>query len=88
MIQESDKPKTTFITMYMLYEYVVMSFGLTNPLAYFMYLMNKLSMEYVDKFVVVFINGILIYSKDEDTHVRSPSDFAETQRAPTLCQAE
>jgi hypothetical protein len=45
-----------------------MSFGLTNAPAYFMYLMNKVFMEYLDKFVVVFINNILIYSKDEEEH--------------------
>jgi hypothetical protein len=45
-----------------------MSFGLTNAPAYFMYLMNKVFMEYLDKLVVVFINDILIYSKDEEEH--------------------
>jgi hypothetical protein len=45
-----------------------MSFGLTNTLAYFMYLMNKVFMEYPDKFVVVFIDDILIYSKTEAEH--------------------
>jgi hypothetical protein len=45
-----------------------MSFGLTNGLAYFMYLMNKVFMEYLDKFIVVFINDILIYSRSEEEH--------------------
>jgi hypothetical protein len=45
-----------------------MSFGLTNAHAYFMYLMNKVFMEYLDKFVVVFIDDILIFSKDEEEH--------------------
>jgi hypothetical protein len=45
-----------------------MSFGLTNAPAYFMYLMNKVFMEYLDKFMVLFINDILIYSKDEEEH--------------------
>jgi hypothetical protein len=65
-IRKSDIPKTTFITRYGLYEYTVMSFGLTNALAYFMYLMNKVFIEYLDKFMVVFIDDILIYSKDEE----------------------
>jgi hypothetical protein len=46
-----------------------MCFGLTNVLAYFMYLMNKVFMEYLDKFVVVFIDDILVYSKNKEEHV-------------------
>jgi hypothetical protein len=45
-----------------------MSFGLTNAPAYFMYLMNKVFMEYLDKFVVVFIDNIYVYSKSEEEH--------------------
>jgi hypothetical protein len=67
-IRESDIPKMVFITQYGLYEYIVMSFGLTNPPAYFMYLMKKVFMEYLDKFVVVFINDILVYSMNEEEH--------------------
>jgi hypothetical protein len=72
MIRASDIPKIAFITRYSLYEYTVMSFGLTNAPAYFMYLMNKVFMEYLDKFVVVFIGDILIFSKNEehDEHLR------------------
>jgi hypothetical protein len=62
-IRECDIPKATFILRYCLYEYMVMSFGLTNTSAYFMYLMNKVFMEYLDKFVMVFIDNILIYSR-------------------------
>jgi hypothetical protein len=65
-IQECDIPKTAFISRYGLYEYTVMLFGLTNASSYFMYLMNKVFMEYLDKFVVVFINGILVYSRSEE----------------------
>jgi hypothetical protein len=65
-IRESDIPKTVFHTRYGLYEYTMMSFGLTNTPAYFMYLMNKVFMEYLDKFVVVFIDDILIFSKTEE----------------------
>jgi hypothetical protein len=58
--------KTAFISRYGLYEYMVMSFGLINEPAYFMYLRNKVFMEYMDKFVVVFINDILVYSRSEE----------------------
>jgi hypothetical protein len=47
---------------------MVMSFGLTNAPAYFMYLMNKVFMEYLDKFVVVFIDDILVYLRSEEEH--------------------
>jgi hypothetical protein len=67
-IWESDIPKTAFRTRYGLYEYTVMSFRLTNALAYFMYLMNKVFMEYLDKFVVVFIDDIPIFFKTEEEH--------------------
>jgi hypothetical protein len=67
-IWPSDIPKTTFITKYGLYEFTVMSFGLTNAPAYFMYLMNSVFMDYLDKFVVVFIDDILVYSQNEQEH--------------------
>jgi hypothetical protein len=67
-IPVSDIPKTAFLTRYGLYEYTMMSFGLTNTPTYFMYLMNMVFVEYLDKFVVVFIDDILIFSKTEDEH--------------------
>jgi hypothetical protein len=75
-IRASDIPKIAFTTRYDLYEYTVMSFVLTNALAYFMYLMNKVLMEYLDKFVVVFIDDILIFSKNKEEHAkRSKYEF-------------
>jgi hypothetical protein len=69
-IRASDIPKTAFSTRYGLYEYLVMSFELTNALGYFMYLMNSVFMPELDKFVVVFIDDILVYSKTEDEHTK------------------
>jgi hypothetical protein len=67
-VRECDIPKTAFVSRYGLYEYTVMSFGLTNEPAYFIYLTNKVFMEYLDKFVVVFIDDILVYSRSQEEH--------------------
>ena len=69
-IRHQDIPKTVFSTRYGLFEYLVMSFGLTNAPAYFMYLMNSVFMPELDKFIVVFIDDILIYSKNEEEHAK------------------
>jgi hypothetical protein len=67
-IRPLDIPKITFITKYGLYEFMVMSFGLTNAPAYFMYMMNSVFIDYLDQFVVVFIDDILVYSQNEQEH--------------------
>jgi hypothetical protein len=67
-IHLEDIPKTAFSTRYGLHEYLVMSFGLTNATAHFMYLMNSVFMPKLDKFVVVFIDNIWVYSKNEGEH--------------------
>jgi hypothetical protein len=69
-IWPQDILKTTFSTRYGLYEYLVMSFGFTNASAFFMYLINLVFMLELDKFVVVFIDDILIYSKNEEEHAQ------------------
>jgi hypothetical protein len=70
MIQANDFLKTAFSTRYGLCEYLVISFELTNAPAYFMYQMNLVFMPEMDKFVVVFIDDILVYSKREEEHVK------------------
>jgi len=67
-IKKEDVPKITFLTRYGHYEFVVLAFGLTNMLTFFMGLMNKVFKAHLDNFMVVFIVDILIYSKTKEEH--------------------
>jgi hypothetical protein len=67
-IRAKDIPKTAFSLRYGLYEYLIMSFGLNNASTHFMYLMNSIFMEVLDKFVMVFIDDIFVYSKSMEEH--------------------
>jgi hypothetical protein len=67
-IRAEDIPKMAFTMRYGLYEYLVMSFGLTNALEHFMYLMNLVFMPELDQFIMVFIDDILVYSKSMEEH--------------------
>jgi hypothetical protein len=67
-IHAEDIPMTAFTTRDGLYEYIVMSFGLMNALAHFMYLMNSIFMLELDQFIVVFIDNILVYLKSMKEH--------------------
>ena len=67
-VREADMPKTTFRTLYGHFEFIGIPFRLTNPLVEFMDLIHRVFKHYLDQFVVVFVNNILIYSESEEEH--------------------
>src|SRR5262249_32628844 len=79
-IRERDIPRTAFSTRYGHFEYVVMLFGLTNAPAAFMDMMNRIFQPYLDQFVIVFIDDILVYSPTEEDHVRHLRIILQTLR--------
>ncbi|KAK1630543.1 hypothetical protein QYE76_004858 [Lolium multiflorum] len=83
-IKKEDVPKTAFVSRYGHHEYLVVPFGLTNAPAIFMNLMNKIFMKYLDKFVIVFIDDILIYSKDKEEHAKHLKIVLQTLREHQL----
>ncbi|XP_019256491.1 PREDICTED: uncharacterized protein LOC109234905 [Nicotiana attenuata] len=83
-IRDSDVPKTAFRTRYGHYEFLVMSFGLTNAPAVFMDLMNRVFRPYIDSFVIVFIDDILIYSRTLGEHEQHLRVVLQTLREQKL----
>jgi hypothetical protein len=83
-VKEEDIRKTTFRTRYGHYEFLVMSFGLTNALAVFVDMMNKVFHNYLDQFTVVFIDDILIYSKMSKEHEEHLRKILERLRSEKL----
>ena len=87
-IKSEDIPKTAFRTRYGHYEFLVMPFGLTNAPTVFMDLMNRVFHEYLGRFVIVFIDDILIFSKSMEEHEKHLRIVFQILREKKLCQVE
>jgi len=83
-IKDEDIPKTAFHTRYRHYEFVVIPFGLTNALAAFIVLINRVFKPYLDQFVLVFIDDILVYSKTPEDHTHHLRTILEALRKHEL----
>jgi hypothetical protein len=83
-VKEEDIPKTAFRTRYGHYEFLVMSFGLTNALAVFMDTMNRVFHDYLDQFTIVFIDDILVYSRTSEEHEEHLWNILERLRSEKL----
>ena len=83
-MRREDVPKTTFKTRYGHYEFLVMPFGLTNAPAAFKDLMNRVFEPYLDKFVIVFIDDILVYSSSKEEHAEHLRIILQTLREHQL----
>src|SRR5262249_23872436 len=83
-IRREDIPKTAFRTRYGHYEFLVLPFGLTNAPAAFMDMMNRVFRQYLDKFVVVFIDDILVYSRGVEEHEQHLRIVLQTLREHQL----
>ena len=83
-VKDADLLKTTFRTRYGHYEFLVIPFGLTNALTTFMDFMNRVFRPYLDQFMVVFIDDILVYSRDEQVHEQHLRIVMQTLREKKL----